>query len=96
MSLHLFARFHAREGNQSALRGALLDVVLASREEAGCLEINAYHSTKDPREFFIYSHWKDSEAFAIHATLSHTIRFIDRVQSIIDNEFAPTLTERIS
>ena len=96
MSLYLFARFQARVGDQSALQDALLDVVVASREESGCLEINAYHSTRDPREFFIHSHWKDAEAFEIHATLPHTIRFIDRVRAMTDNEFAPTLTERIS
>lgn len=96
MSLYLFARFHAREGDQSVLKGALLDVVVASREETGCLEINAYHSTRDPLEFFIHSHWRDRKAFEVHATLPHTVRFLDQVRTVIDNDFAPTLTERIS
>ena len=96
MSLYLFARFHAQEGNQSALRDALLEVVIASREEAGCLEIHAFQSVRDPLEFFIHSRWKDKEAFEIHATLPHTVRFVERVRGLIDNEFAPTLAEKIS
>ncbi len=35
----IFARFHARRGNEGAVAQALLDVVTPSREEPGCLSI---------------------------------------------------------
>ena len=95
MSLYLFARFHARAGDESALEEAILEVVTASGDEPGCLEINAYRSIRDPLEFYIHSRWKTREAFDIHASLPHTVRFIERVKALIDNEFAPALTEKL-
>ena len=67
MELFIFARFHAREGNQSAVEQALTEVVAASRQEPGCLTIHAFRSTRDPRLFYIHSRWKDEAAFEIHA-----------------------------
>ena len=36
MELFIFARFHAREGQEDAVAEALREVVAPSREEAGC------------------------------------------------------------
>ena len=64
---------------------ALRDVVAPSREEAGCVSIQAFRSTRDPRLFYIHSRWIDEAAFEHHATLPHTVRFIERVQALIDH-----------
>ena len=36
MELFIFARFHARPGNESAVKKALRDVIGPSSEEPGC------------------------------------------------------------
>lgn len=84
MELFIFARFHARPGNEDALARALRDVVASSREEPGCQSIHAFRSTRDPRLFYIYSRWKDEAAFENHACLPHTVSFIGSVEPLLD------------
>jgi quinol monooxygenase YgiN len=82
--LTIFARFHAREGQEDAVAAAIREVVPPSRAEAGCLEIEAYRSVRDPRLFHIHSRWPDEAAFEVHAALPHTVRFLDRMRALVD------------
>jgi quinol monooxygenase YgiN len=85
MSLFIFARFHAREGQEGAVAAALHDVIGPSREEPGCLAIEGFVSAGDARLFYIHSRWIDEAAFEVHAKLPHTLRFITHVQELIDH-----------
>jgi quinol monooxygenase YgiN len=93
--MDFFARFHARPGNERAVADALLDVLAPSREELGCWSIHAFRSIHDPRLFYIHSSWKDEAAFDVHAGLSHTVCFIERVESLIDHPLDTTRAEKI-
>ena len=95
MELFIFARFHARSGNESAVEKALRDVIGPSSEEPGCSRIGAFRSTRDPQLFYIHSRWKDEAAFEIHAGLPHTVRFLERVAPLIDHPLDITRAERI-
>jgi quinol monooxygenase YgiN len=95
MELFIFARFHARPGNEGAVEEAILDNLAPSREEPGCLSIHAFRSTRDPQLFYIYSHWKDEAAFENHAGLPHTRRFLDRVEPLIDHPLDVTRAGQI-
>src|SRR5438552_1497261 len=97
MELAIFARFHAREGqDNTAVAAALRDVVGPSRAEPGCLAIAAYRSVCDPRLFWIHSRWIDEAAFETHAELPHTVRFLERVQPLIDHPLDVTRTRAIT
>jgi len=95
MELFIFARFHARSGNEGAVAEAILDNLAPSREEPGCLNIHAFRSTRDPQLFYIHSRWKDEAALESHAGLPHTLRFLERVQPLIDHPLDVTRAERI-
>ena len=95
MELFVFARFHAREGKDTAVAATLRDVVGPSREEPGCVAIDAYRSTRDPRLFYIHSRWIDEAAFETHAGLPHTVRFLERVQPLIDHPLDVTRTRPV-
>jgi quinol monooxygenase YgiN len=90
MELYIFARFHARDGRDAEVATALRDVVRPSREEPGCRAIEAYRSTRDPLLFYIHSRWVDEAAFDRHATLPHTVRFLERVTPLIDHPLEVT------
>jgi quinol monooxygenase YgiN len=90
MELFIFARFHARAGEEASVASALRDVLGPSRAEAGCVAIDAFASTRDPRLFYIHSRWIDEAAFDLHATLPHTVRFVDRMTRLIDHPFEVT------
>jgi quinol monooxygenase YgiN len=80
----VFVRLHAAPGREDAIRTALSKVLAASRAESGCVRIDAFRSIRDPQLFFIHSVWKDAEAFDLHATLPHTIEFINTVDAFVD------------
>ena len=86
MELFVFARFHAREGEGPALAAVLGGQIRFVRGEAGCLMFDAYRSTRDSRLFYIHSRWVDEAAFEAHAELPNTVRFLERVQPLIDHE----------
>ena len=95
MELFIFVRFHARPGNEASVAEALLDVLVPTREEPGCLSIQAFRSNRDPQLFYIHSRWKDEAAFEQHAGLPHTVRFIERVAPLLTHPLDVTRTERI-
>ena len=92
MEVFVFARFHAREGQARAVAAALRDEVTQARSDSGCLAHEAYRSTRDPRLFFIHSHWIDELSFDSHAELPHTVYFLERVQPLIDHKLDVTRT----
>jgi quinol monooxygenase YgiN len=93
--LFIFARFHAREGLEAAVAAALRDVVGPTRAEPGCREVAAYRSVRDPLLFWIHSRWVDEAAFELHAGLLHTVRFLERVQQLIDHPLDITRAQPI-
>jgi quinol monooxygenase YgiN len=95
VELFVFARFHARPGAEREVEAALHEVIGPSREEAGCLGIQAFRSTRDGRLFYIHSRWADEAAFDLHASLPHTGRFVERVAAVIDHPLDVTRTRLV-
>ena len=95
MELFIFARFHARPGNESVVEKALRDVIGPSSEEPGCSSIAAFRSTRDPQLFYIHSRWKDEAAFEEHVRLPRMIRFVERLESLIDHPFDAARAQQI-
>jgi quinol monooxygenase YgiN len=91
----VFARLHARPGKRSEVQLAMLEVQGPTRREPGCLSYGAYHSVRDPDEFYIHSRWKDTAAFERHAELPHTVRFVAVVEPLLDHPFNVTLAEHL-
>src|SRR5690242_16586825 len=85
MAFFIFARFHARPGQETAVADTLLDVLAPTRREPGCRSIHAFRSTRDAQVFYIHSCWDDEAAFDRHAELPHTVRFVERVQALLDH-----------
>jgi quinol monooxygenase YgiN len=92
---YVFVRLHAREGQESAVEEALRGVTGPSREEAGCLSFHTFRSMRDRRLFYIHSRWVDEAAFQAHAELPHTLRFLKRVDALLDQPRDVTRTEMI-
>lgn len=95
MEMYIFARFHTRPGSEAAVEGALLDVLESTHEEPGCLSIQVFRSRREPGLFYVHSRWRDEAAFDLHADLPHTIRFLERVEPLIDHPLDIVRTERV-
>ena len=86
MELDTIVRFHAKEGREDAVAEVMREASEPVRAEAGCVFIGYYRSTRDPRLFYIHSRWKDEASFEVHAELPHTVRFIERMEPLIDHD----------
>jgi len=86
MELDTIVRFHAKEGQEDAVADVMREASEPVRAEPGCVFIGYYRSTRDPRLYYIHSRWKDEAAFEVHAELAHTVRFIERMEPLIDHE----------
>jgi quinol monooxygenase YgiN len=95
MELDVFVRLRARDGKERAVEEALLEVMKATREEAGCVSIHAFRSMRDRQLFYIHSHWVNEAAFQTHAGLAHTKGFRDGVDALLEVPLEVTRTERI-
>jgi quinol monooxygenase YgiN len=84
MELFVFGRFRAATGREQALERAIRDVLPPTREEPGCLGIDAFRSRREPQLFYIHSRWRDEPAFEIHAQLPHTVAFLAAVKPLVD------------
>jgi quinol monooxygenase YgiN len=93
MEIFIFARFHVRAGNERGAEEALMEVLGPTREEEGCLSINAFRSKRDPQLFYIHSWWRSEESFEIHAGLPHTVKFIEIMERLIDHPLDVTRAE---
>jgi quinol monooxygenase YgiN len=91
MELFIVDRCHARDGQQDTVMAALRDVIPPTR----CRAVEAYRSTHDPLLFYIHSRWADEAAFDRHAELPHTVRFLERVQPLIDRPLNVTRSRPI-
>jgi quinol monooxygenase YgiN len=96
MELFIFARFRARPGAEMGVSEALQKVVASSREETGCMNIHAFRSIRDPQLFYIHSHWTSKAAFETHAVAPHTVRFVERVEPLIDHSIEAQRCEIIA
>src|SRR5437879_7277995 len=81
---YVFVRLHAREGEECSVEQVLRDVLSPSREEPGCVSFHIFRSMRDRRLFYIHSRWVDEAAFQAHADLPHTMRFLKRVDALLD------------
>jgi quinol monooxygenase YgiN len=90
MPFFIFARFHVHEGREADAASALHEVLAPTRAEPGCLAIDAFAATRNPRLFYIHSRWVDEAAFDLHATLAHTVRFVATMTLLIDHPFEAT------
>ena len=83
--IFIFARFHAKKGLQDSVAAVIKEVLSPTEKEPGCLYIHAFRAIRDPQQFYIHSRWQDEAAFDHHTRLPHTVRFLEKVQSLIDH-----------
>ncbi len=83
MELYIFGRFLVLDGKEGAFEAALREVMVATRAEAGCLEVHGYRGVRNARLYYLHSRWKDVEVFELHAKLPHTEKFLDRVEKLL-------------
>jgi len=95
MELYIFGRFLVLEGRDGDFETALREVVVATRGEAGCVEVHGYRAVRSARLYYLHSRWKDVEVFEAHAKLPHTEKFLERVEKLLEEPRDVRRCERV-
>lgn len=45
--------------------------------------MQVFESLREPVSYAIHSQWADEAAFALHARMPHTVRFIERAKELL-------------
>ncbi len=75
MTVVVFAKWVARDGEESAVAAAIARLVGPSRAEPGCLEYQPYRDADDPGVFMIYERYVDRAAYDAHTSSEHFRRY---------------------
>lgn len=67
----LTATVKALSGHEETVRQALLELVVPSRQETGCLCYNLHESKDCPGLFIFYEQWASQAAFDSHVSTPH-------------------------
>jgi quinol monooxygenase YgiN len=94
--MHSFIRFEPRPGKADEFREEVLKVNGPSREEPGCIRIDVFESLREPITFAIHSEWVDEAAFELHATLPHTVRFLESAEKLLTHPVQGLRTRQIA
>ena len=96
MSVHSIIRFEPLPGKEVGFRDEVLRVSEHSRAEPGCLRIDVFESLREPYVFAIHSEWLDEASFELHATLPHTVRFLNAAEKLLTHPIQPLRLRQIS
>ena len=83
-SVHVVARFVAKEGKEEALKNVLIAFVAPTRRELGCYQYDLLQSPTDPREFCFVERWESEKALAQHAASEHLRQGREAAAELID------------
>ena len=64
-------------------RHAALEMVEATRREAGCLSYAFYADLVDPGTFFIFEEWESDAALGAHFQSEHMARFQQQAATLV-------------
>ncbi len=71
-----------------AVRAGLAELVAATREEAGCVEYDAFESTATPGVFVTVEEWRSQEDLDAHMTTPHIAKAFEVLGGALAGEVA--------
>ena len=70
-SVHVVARYLAKQGQEEAVRGVLNALIAPSRLEIGCYQYDLLQNPDNSCDFCFVERWEDDQAFAQHSATEH-------------------------
>jgi quinol monooxygenase YgiN len=76
MAFIVAATYHAKPGEEEAIRRILEIMGPLSRQEPGCVFYQAHRSQEDPSVFFLYEQYEDEAGYKAHTETDHFTQYI--------------------
>lgn len=86
MSLHVIARFRARDGKENELREVLQTLIVPTRAENGCIRYELFENPADGRDLVFVEEWTDDAALDAHLQTAHIAHARNRFAELVEGE----------
>lgn len=81
--VHIVARIVALPDKVEALKAVLIELVEATRPEAGCIKYELLQNQSDLTEFTILEEWATDEALKAHQASAHFKGAVTKLQGLL-------------
>ena len=83
-TVHVVAHFHAKVGQENALRAVLVGLVPPTRRELGCYQHDLLVNPDDPRDFCFVERWDGDKSVDQHLSTEHLKNAMAQLESLVE------------
>ena len=83
-SVHVVARYLAKPGKESDVKGVLNALIAPSRRELGCYQYDLLGNPDDPRDFCFVERWEDDRSVDQHRETAHVKAARAQVEGLVE------------
>lgn len=83
-TVHVLARFTARDGKEDALRSVLTSMIAPTRRETQCYQYDLVVDAADPRQFCFIERWGGNAALDEHLEMPHVKTALGQLEDLIE------------
>jgi quinol monooxygenase YgiN len=83
-TVHVVARYVAKEGKEDEVKAILMTLVAPSRREIGCYQYDLLWNPVDPRDFCFVERWDGNKALDDHAASAHLKAARAQVEGLVE------------
>jgi quinol monooxygenase YgiN len=83
-TVHVVARFLAKENQETAVQAALVALVAPSRREIGCHLYDLLVNPTEPRDFCFVERWDGEPALDAHGGTDHVKNALAQVEGLLE------------
>lgn len=83
-TVHVLARFVAREGKEDALRAVLISLIAPTRREIQCYQYDLLVEAADPRQFCFVERWGGDAALDAHLLTPHVTTALGKLEDLVE------------
>ncbi len=86
MPVTIVAQIMAKAEHREAVKAELLNMILPTRQEAGCIEYRLHQDCDNQDLFLFFETWQDGESLQRHLQSPHYARYVAAVSDWIANK----------
>jgi quinol monooxygenase YgiN len=79
----LMVTLRAKPERRRELEGILLEMVVPTRREPGCVDYHLHVSPEDPNTFIFYESWRTRQDLEAHLKLPHLVPLLSRKDELL-------------
>ena len=90
--LTVVAKVVAKKEFVENVKSELLQLIMPTRSEDGCIAYHLHQDNEDPAVFVFYETWENRACLANHMTTDHFRNYVNAAGSMIEEKIVHTMT----